>query len=64
MTPATDEISVAIDAYQAAIPECCTLRTIDEHANELMFCWGLLSAMDEQREMNCTGCPMNAEASR
>lgn len=42
--------------YQAAIPGCCEFQTVEEHAQVLMLCWGLLAAMNNNEKMDCSGC--------
>lgn len=48
--------SLTPEEYEKAIPECCSLKTYDEHADYLMLCWGLVSAINNNREMNCGIC--------
>lgn len=36
----TDEI------YQAGIPNCCTLRTTQEHIDKIALCWGLVADIE------------------
>jgi hypothetical protein len=43
--------------YMNAIPDCCSLRTLDEH-REIMLCWGLSSAVRDGRSMECGDCEM------
>lgn len=48
------------EKYQAAIPDCCKLRTFEEHAEEIMFCWGLaLQIRTGGKETNCGICEYN-----
>lgn len=46
--------------YEAAIPDCCELRTADEHAKSLMLCWGITKAIEQgltQKDSNgCQSC--------
>lgn len=49
-------------SYQSAIPGCCRLRTYEEHAEELMLCWGLLHQIRSGSEQaTCGMCEYNAE---
>lgn len=49
-------VKVTAEQYQAAIPACCELETVDEHVECLMLCWGLLSAIENKQKMECEGC--------
>ncbi len=51
-------VDLTPEIYEAAIPKCCTYRTLEEHMNGLMLCWGLTLAIEEDRPMDCTGCPL------
>lgn len=42
--------------YQAAIPDCCVLRTTKEHVDVIALCWGLTSAIAAKHEMHCGSC--------
>lgn len=54
------EISKA--AYVAAIPGCCRLRTYEEHAEELMLCWGIISQLKHNSpDTPCGICEFNVE---
>lgn len=43
--------------YVAAIPDCCSLRTLEEHM-EIMLCWGLAAAVREGKPMDCGTCEL------
>jgi hypothetical protein len=49
---------VSSEVYQAAIPKHCFYQTVDEHAEELMLCWGLLMSIKGGYEMNCGQCDL------
>lgn len=48
-------MKVTRDDYELAIPKCCSYRTIEDH-EDIMLCWGLLSAIEKGEIMNCSGC--------
>lgn len=43
--------------YEAAIPACCSQRTMKAHM-EMMLCWGLVSSLEAGESMNCFGCDL------
>lgn len=43
--------------YKAAIPGCCSKRTLQEHM-AMMLCWGLASALRAGKAMDCNGCEL------
>jgi hypothetical protein len=48
------------EKYQAAIPDCCALRTFMEHAEEIMFCWGIAHQIRTGgKKTNCGICEYN-----
>jgi hypothetical protein len=48
------------DDYQKAIPTCCIHRTFEEHADNMLFCWGITSGLvQEQGESYCDKCSEN-----
>ena len=47
---------ITYEQYQATIPDCCKFQTVDEHYGYLYWCWGLLSAINEQEPMDCGMC--------
>lgn len=56
MCKVNDE-AAAKAAYEAAIPDCCELRTADEHAEQLMLCWGITKALaDGKTVKDSEGC--------
>lgn len=42
--------------YEAHIPSCCSLRTLSEHADSLMLCWGVTSSMESATVTDCGSC--------
>jgi hypothetical protein len=46
------------EEYQKAIPKCCKYQTVEEHANYMLLCWGLLSAIKHNEEMDCGTCDL------
>lgn len=46
------------DYYEASIPARCAFQVYRSHANSLMLCWGLVSAIESGERMDCTGCDM------
>lgn len=52
------------EKYQAAIPACCELKTIELHASELMMCWGLVNQVKTNgKPMDCGMCDYNTDPS-
>jgi len=51
-------MSITREQYEKAIPECCAHKTIEDHEN-IMLCWGLENAIEENRIMNCYFCTEN-----
>lgn len=49
-------VGVTHQQYQDGIPNCCALRTNNEHFEVLGWCWGLLSAIENNRPMDCSDC--------
>lgn len=49
-------MSLDVDKYQKAIPDCCQFRTTREHYEKLFMCWGALSAMERNEPMLCGEC--------
>lgn len=50
------------EEYQAAIPGCCRLRTFEEHAEVIWFCWGIISQIASGSKITpCGMCEYNAE---
>lgn len=48
--------------YEAAIPSCCELQTFDEHADQVMICWGVAYAVDNNTPKTpCGECEYNME---
>lgn len=52
-----------IKIYEANIPECCSLKTFQEHADELMLCWGITAAIESgtSKKNNCGICEYNKD---
>lgn len=50
-------MSIDVDKYQKAIPDCCVFRTTQEHFDHLLMCWGVLFAM-ERDEPNLKTRPL------
>lgn len=50
--------TITIEQYMAKVPDCCAMKTIEEH-QEIMLCWGLLAAVKANLDMNCGGCEYN-----
>lgn len=46
----------ARERYAAAIPACCSYRSIEAH-EAILLCWGLLDAVERGTPMDCSGCP-------
>ena len=54
--------NVTPEQYQDAIPGCCRLRTVEDHAEVIMFCWGLLNQLKLKIPSRVCGmCEFNAE---
>ena len=51
-------MAITIEQYEAAIPKCCAYQTIEAHEH-IMLCWGLVSAIEKGKQMNCNGCSEN-----
>lgn len=49
------------DRYQATIPACCRMQTVEEHEFPLLFCWKILTAIKTHTPVDCAGCAMNQE---
>jgi hypothetical protein len=43
------------EQYEAAIPSCCSLETLEEHMG-IMLCWGLAASLRAGKPMDCGGC--------
>ena len=55
-------MKITAEEYQAAIPDCCKLRTFEEHAEILMLCWGITKQIETGSEQTTCGmCEFNAE---
>lgn len=50
---------VTEETYAAAIPACCAIQGLQAHKEEMMLCWGLCVAIEEDRAMDCSGCDLN-----
>ena len=51
-------MKITAEQYASAIPECCEYRTLDEHINGLMLCWGLHESVAAGKKMDCSGCEL------
>ncbi len=51
-------MAITREQYEAAIPKCCAYQTMEAHEH-IMLCWGLVSAIEKSKEMNCSGCSEN-----
>ncbi len=38
------------ELYRENIPECCSLKTYEEHRGILSFCWNLLISYEENKK--------------
>lgn len=48
------------DEYKKAIPSCCSHKTVEEHANNMLYCWGITAGfVQEQGESYCDSCTEN-----
>lgn len=54
--------SVTADQYERAIPGRCALRSYQQHADELMLCWGLMAAIQRGVAVTCGCCALAARA--
>jgi hypothetical protein len=45
------------EQYRAAIPKCCSYKTLDEHMN-MLLCWGLAASLRVGKPMNCSPCDL------
>lgn len=52
------KVEVTEEVYAAHIPVCCDYQGMKAHVNGLMLCWGLMSALEAGREMDCRGCEL------
>ena len=41
------------EEYQALIPPWCKLRTVEEHAEAILYCWSVTAGF-AQKESNCS----------
>ena len=41
------------EEYQALIPPWCKLRTVEEHAEVMLYCWSVTAGF-AQKEINCS----------
>lgn len=48
------------EEYAQAIPKNCKLTTIQAH-EDILMCWGLISSITNNKEMNCGWCEFNNE---
>lgn len=60
--PTTEDEIRYVRKYEAAIPSCCELQTFEEHANQLMICWGVAYAVEySSSKTPCGECEYNTE---
>ena len=52
-------IMITERVYEQHIPSCCKLRTFNEHAEILGFCWGLMNSIPNGH--NCGTCEFNVD---
>ena len=52
-------MKVTREMYQQSIPACCEFKTVEEHEDNLMLCWGLVNSIKIGKVMNCKGCEFN-----
>lgn len=46
--------------YQKAIPSCCVHKTVEEHGDNMLYCWGITAGfVQEQGESYCNECSEN-----
>jgi len=50
------KVKVTNEYYEANIPECCILKTFQEHKEELMLCWVLLHEMGKRMDTKNRKC--------
>jgi ribosomal protein S27AE len=48
-------MKIDIKKYEKSIPECCEKTTLQQHA-DMLWCWGLMVAIEEKRLMDCGKC--------
>jgi len=39
-------MNITEEFYEKHIPKCCKLKTVKEHKEQLMLCWGLLHDLE------------------
>jgi len=54
-----DHAPMTIEEYERRIPPWCSLRTAQEHVEEMLGCWSVTAGFAE-REGNCKGCEFYA----
>jgi hypothetical protein len=57
---------VTPEVYAANIPDCCSLRTFEDHTH-IMLCWGLISQIERgtaAKDQNCGMCEFNTLISK
>ena len=48
------------EEYQKAIPSCCIHTTVESHADNMLYCWGITAGfVQDQGESYCKGCSEN-----
>ena len=45
--------------YAAGIPKCCAYQTMQQHMEDLLGCWGLISSLENNTPMDCGYCDLN-----
>ena len=49
-------IDITEEKYQGSIPKECKFRTVDEHAKNIRFCWGIVLALETGMPVTCDDC--------
>lgn len=52
-------MKISKEVYEQNIPSCCSYKTWEEHAESMMFCWGLVDAINKNQLMDCSDCLFN-----
>ena len=50
--------------YEKSIPPECSLQTADDHAKNLMLCYGLMSSIRKGERHDCSGCDVTKDEQR
>lgn len=46
------------ETYASRIPKCCSMQLIEQH-EDMLLCWGLVSSIEKDYVMDCSGCDQN-----